>query len=137
MQAWGESLHSPQHPTCLPTNDADTVEQRKYKHDGENTQDGQVLRTHLVQHNDEANDNDDDKEPERSQQLQEADQEQQKQEVEDEIADEGCEDDDDSPPFGMRVHSKFWDQRYRLFSRYDKGILMDEEGWYSVRDTPV
>ncbi|XP_019156764.1 PREDICTED: uncharacterized protein LOC109153322 isoform X4 [Ipomoea nil] len=28
--------------------------------------------------------------------------------------------------------SKYWCQRYRLFSKYDEGIQMDEEGWFSV-----
>ncbi|KAA8545585.1 hypothetical protein F0562_020369 [Nyssa sinensis] len=27
---------------------------------------------------------------------------------------------------------KYWLQRYDLFSRYDEGIKMDEEGWFSV-----
>ena len=27
---------------------------------------------------------------------------------------------------------KYWAQRYRLFSLFDKGIQMDEEGWWSV-----
>nr|GEW47001.1 trimethylguanosine synthase [Tanacetum cinerariifolium] len=27
---------------------------------------------------------------------------------------------------------KYWLQRYTLFSKYDQGILMDEEGWFSV-----
>ncbi|PIO65081.1 RNA cap guanine-N2 methyltransferase [Teladorsagia circumcincta] len=27
---------------------------------------------------------------------------------------------------------KYWYQRYRLFSKLDKGILMDREGWFSV-----
>ncbi|XP_062019683.1 uncharacterized protein LOC133736263 isoform X2 [Rosa rugosa] len=27
---------------------------------------------------------------------------------------------------------KYWSQRYLLFSRYDDGIKMDEEGWFSV-----
>lgn len=27
---------------------------------------------------------------------------------------------------------KYWVQRFNLFSRYDEGIKMDEEGWYSV-----
>jgi trimethylguanosine synthase len=27
---------------------------------------------------------------------------------------------------------KYWNQRRRLFSRFDKGIQLDEEGWYSV-----
>ncbi|CAG2120707.1 unnamed protein product [Medioppia subpectinata] len=28
--------------------------------------------------------------------------------------------------------SKYWHQRYRLFSRFDEGIQMDSESWYSV-----
>ncbi|KAL0700232.1 hypothetical protein Bca4012_056354 [Brassica carinata] len=28
--------------------------------------------------------------------------------------------------------SRYWIQRYDLFSRYDEGIQLDEEGWYSV-----
>lgn len=28
--------------------------------------------------------------------------------------------------------SKYWCQRYQLFSRYDYGIKMDEEGWFSA-----
>jgi len=27
---------------------------------------------------------------------------------------------------------KYWAQRYRLFSKYDEGVLLDEESWYSV-----
>jgi hypothetical protein len=30
------------------------------------------------------------------------------------------------------VSRKYWYQRYRLFSRYDDGVLMDDEGWYSA-----
>ncbi|GLU21927.1 hypothetical protein SLE2022_380370 [Rubroshorea leprosula] len=30
------------------------------------------------------------------------------------------------------LNVKYWLQRYKLFSRYDEGIKMDEEGWYSV-----
>lgn len=30
------------------------------------------------------------------------------------------------------VHEKYWDQRYRIFSRFDHGILLDAESWYSV-----
>ncbi|KAK9130727.1 hypothetical protein Sjap_011214 [Stephania japonica] len=30
------------------------------------------------------------------------------------------------------VARKYWLQRYSLFSLYNKGIQMDEEGWYSV-----
>jgi len=28
--------------------------------------------------------------------------------------------------------AKYWMQRYRLFSRFDEGVKMDEESWYSV-----
>ncbi|XP_062337062.1 trimethylguanosine synthase [Osmerus eperlanus] len=28
--------------------------------------------------------------------------------------------------------AKYWAQRYRLFSRFDEGIKMDHEGWFSV-----
>nr|XP_040026228.1 trimethylguanosine synthase isoform X1 [Gasterosteus aculeatus aculeatus]XP_040026229.1 trimethylguanosine synthase isoform X1 [Gasterosteus aculeatus aculeatus]XP_040026233.1 trimethylguanosine synthase isoform X1 [Gasterosteus aculeatus aculeatus] len=28
--------------------------------------------------------------------------------------------------------AKYWAQRYRLFSRYDEGIRLDREGWFSV-----
>ena len=30
------------------------------------------------------------------------------------------------------VPNKYWGQRYRYFSRFDEGVTMDEEGWYSV-----
>ena len=30
------------------------------------------------------------------------------------------------------VHDKYWAQRRRLFSRFDMGIQLDSEGWYSV-----
>ena len=30
------------------------------------------------------------------------------------------------------VYYKYWAQRYRLFSKYDEGIILDQEGWYSV-----
>lgn len=30
------------------------------------------------------------------------------------------------------VPHKYWGQRYRYFSRFDEGVSMDEEGWYSV-----
>lgn len=28
--------------------------------------------------------------------------------------------------------AKYWCQRYTLFSRFDDGLMMDEEGWFSV-----
>ena len=30
------------------------------------------------------------------------------------------------------VHNKYWSQRRRLFSKFDCGIQLDSEGWYSV-----
>ncbi|EEC05735.1 26S protease regulatory subunit 6A, putative [Ixodes scapularis] len=46
---------------------------------------------------------------------------------------------DDDPPDEMpikikkRPHlKKYWAQRYRLFSKFDKGIELDEESWFSV-----
>ena len=34
---------------------------------------------------------------------------------------------------GLRaVVAKYWMQRFRLFSRFDQGILLDKESWYSV-----
>lgn len=30
------------------------------------------------------------------------------------------------------VNLRYWHQRYRLFSRYDEGVWMDREAWYSV-----
>ena len=35
------------------------------------------------------------------------------------------------------VPEKYWSQRYSLFSRYDDGVLMDEESWYSVTHEAV
>lgn len=33
--------------------------------------------------------------------------------------------------------AKYWAQRYSLFSLYDSGIKMDEEGWFSVTPEPI
>ena len=30
------------------------------------------------------------------------------------------------------VHEKFWAQRFRLFSLFDRGIKLDDESWFSV-----
>ncbi|GAV03334.1 hypothetical protein RvY_13775 [Ramazzottius varieornatus] len=41
----------------------------------------------------------------------------------------------DDMPAHIRANKKmwkYWFQRYRLFSKYDEGILMDEESWFSV-----
>ena len=38
--------------------------------------------------------------------------------------------------FGMAQDGRlrrYWRQRYRLFTRFDHGVLMDREGWFSVR----
>ncbi|KAM4687313.1 trimethylguanosine synthase [Discoglossus pictus] len=38
-----------------------------------------------------------------------------------------------SLPPDLAAHlAKYWAQRYRLFSRFDEGIKLDEEGWFSV-----
>uniref|UniRef100_A0A0N4UKN0 Trimethylguanosine synthase n=1 Tax=Dracunculus medinensis TaxID=318479 RepID=A0A0N4UKN0_DRAME len=34
--------------------------------------------------------------------------------------------------FNFQEFRKYWNQRYRLFSKLDEGILMDKEGWFSV-----
>lgn len=34
-------------------------------------------------------------------------------------------------PYGPEI-AKYWAQRYRLFSRFDEGIQLDRESWYSV-----
>ncbi|VFQ77242.1 unnamed protein product [Cuscuta campestris] len=36
-----------------------------------------------------------------------------------------------------RSLSKYWCQRYSLFTKYDEGIQMDEEGWFSVTPEPL
>ena len=35
------------------------------------------------------------------------------------------------------IIGKYWCQRYLLFSRFDDGIKMDEEGWFSVTPEPI
>ncbi|XVF36287.1 hypothetical protein REPUB_Repub19eG0045100 [Reevesia pubescens] len=35
------------------------------------------------------------------------------------------------------IIGKYWYQRYLLFSRFDDGIKMDEEGWFSVTPEPI
>lgn len=32
---------------------------------------------------------------------------------------------------------KYWMQRYTLFARFDDGVLLDEEGWFSVTPEAV
>ena len=39
---------------------------------------------------------------------------------------------DQPPPTNINIHHKYWDQRYRLLSKYDHGIILDEESWYSI-----
>lgn len=38
----------------------------------------------------------------------------------------------DSCPFGEKLQ-KYWDRRYKLFSLFDSGIQIDEEGLFSVK----
>lgn len=35
-------------------------------------------------------------------------------------------------PIEKAIAGKFWYQRYQLFTRYDEGIKLDKESWYSV-----
>jgi trimethylguanosine synthase len=35
-------------------------------------------------------------------------------------------------PFGNSDLTKYWNQRRRLFSRFDHGVQLDDEGWFSV-----
>ncbi|KAK4744806.1 hypothetical protein SAY87_011118 [Trapa incisa] len=35
------------------------------------------------------------------------------------------------------IIDKYWHQRYLLFSRYDDGIKLDKEGWFSVTPEPI
>ena len=34
--------------------------------------------------------------------------------------------------FSLSERRRYWAQRYRYFSKFDEGIKMDREGWYSV-----
>eukprot|EP00826_Nyctotherus_ovalis_P042780 TRINITY_DN4453_c0_g1_i2.p1 TRINITY_DN4453_c0_g1~~TRINITY_DN4453_c0_g1_i2.p1 ORF type:complete len:372 (-),score=113.57 TRINITY_DN4453_c0_g1_i2:461-1576(-) len=38
----------------------------------------------------------------------------------------------ENPQFISEQNQKFYDKRYYLFSKYDQGIKLDEESWYSV-----
>jgi trimethylguanosine synthase len=33
---------------------------------------------------------------------------------------------------GELVEEKYWDQRFRLMTRFDEGVLLDAESWYSI-----
>lgn len=35
------------------------------------------------------------------------------------------------------IIGKYWCQRYLLFSKFDDGIQMDVEGWFSVTPEPI
>ena len=40
-----------------------------------------------------------------------------------------------SPGMDLRdVPDKYWDQRYRLFRLFDRGIALDPESWFSVSE---
>jgi len=32
---------------------------------------------------------------------------------------------------------KFWQKRYFLFSKFDRGVMIDDESWYSVTPEPM
>lgn len=32
---------------------------------------------------------------------------------------------------------RYWQKRYYLFSKFDRGILIDDESWYSVTPEPM
>ena len=32
---------------------------------------------------------------------------------------------------------KFWQKRYYLFSKFDRGVMIDDESWYSVTPEPM
>jgi len=48
------------------------------------------------------------------------------------LPDGDCGDGIKNPHPKDEVPDKYWSQRRRLFSRYDEGIMLDKEGWYSV-----
>lgn len=50
---------------------------------------------------------------------------------EEEYYEEDQPDDESAPPVSAS-NRKYWYQRYSLFSKWDDGIELDEEGWYSV-----
>ena len=37
-----------------------------------------------------------------------------------------------NPHDPSKVHDKYWAQRRRLFKKFDEGVRLDAEGWYSV-----
>ena len=34
-------------------------------------------------------------------------------------------------------HNRYWAQRYRIFSRFDAGIWLTDDGWFEVTPEPV
>jgi hypothetical protein len=37
----------------------------------------------------------------------------------------------------LGVHPKYWDQRFRLLSKWDRGCVLDAESWYSITPEPI
>jgi hypothetical protein len=35
------------------------------------------------------------------------------------------------------VHAKYWNQRFRLLSRFDHGVRLDQESWFSITPEPI
>ena len=54
---------------------------------------------------------------------------------------------DESPPEGVHHYneaeevpfelSKYWHQRYKIFSKYDEGIWMTDDAWFGVTPEPI
>jgi trimethylguanosine synthase len=44
---------------------------------------------------------------------------------------------EDGPRYHGGVLEKFRQQKYFIFSRFDEGIAIDDEGWYSVTPEPI
>ena len=38
----------------------------------------------------------------------------------------------DTPGNDTCIDEKYWDQRFRYFKRFDEGIMLDQESWFSV-----
>ncbi len=53
------------------------------------------------------------------------------------LADGDCGDGVTNPHPKDFVADKFWAQRRRLFSRFDEGVQLDKESWYSVTPEAV
>jgi len=48
----------------------------------------------------------------------------------------GLQNDQTERPAGPEL-KKFWEKRFYLFSKFDKGIKIDDESWYSITPEPL